>query len=228
MQQRPAREHLGVLRIELFGGDERSLGRVEVERMQTEARIGGEVRGVMPTAHQVVGVALHGVVVTTELEGGTRQLLPRVRQVRFCIRPGPRGGAEAPPLAARGQHLAQHPQQAVVGRMLRQTDLEQRDGLVGVAVPEGEFGEACGRVDRRRVDLQRFGPGMGRPGIVAPLGLEVADPGPGSHEPGLEFEHLPEHRQRPVRLPGVRPALRQVEPDPRVGGGELGRPLQQG
>ena len=68
VQQRPAREHLGVLCIELFSGDQRGLGRVEVERMQTEARVGGEVRGVMPAAHQIVGVALHGVVRTTQLE----------------------------------------------------------------------------------------------------------------------------------------------------------------
>ena len=112
--------------------------------------------------------------------------------------------------------------------MLRQTDLEQRDRLVGVAVPQGKFGEPRGRVDRRRIDLERLRPGMGRPGVVAALGFEVADPRPGGHEPRLEFEHLPEHLERPVRRPGVYAPLPEVETDPGIGGREFGRPLEQG
>jgi hypothetical protein len=104
--------------IEFLGSHKRRLGSPEVERVKAQARISREIGGVVPTAHQVVREPLHRIGHAAELERRSRQLFPGIRQFGTGVCPSTRRGAEPPPLASCRQHLAEHPQQPVVGRML--------------------------------------------------------------------------------------------------------------
>ena len=111
--------------------------------------------------------------------------------------------------------------------MLRKTDLEQCDRFVGVTVTQRKFGEARRRMDSSRVDLERLGIRMGRAGIVAPLGLQIAYTGPRRDETRFKIKDLPVYHLSLLQRAGVQQPLPQVEPDAGIRRGEIGRPLQQ-
>jgi hypothetical protein len=75
--------------------------------------------------------------------------------------------------------------------------------LVGVAVTQREFGEARRRMDRSRVDLKRLGIRMGRAGIIAPLGLQIADARPRWDETRFKIKDLPVYHLSLLQRPGV-------------------------
>ena len=91
-----------------------------------------------------------------------------------------------------------------------------------------EFGEARRRMDSSRVDLERLGIRMGRAGIVAPLGLQIADTGPSRDETRFEIKDLPVYHLSLLQRAGVQQPLPQVEPDAGICRGKIGCPLQQG
>jgi hypothetical protein len=68
MQQRPPRQHLGMVRIEFLGSHKRRLGSPEVERVKAQARISREIGGVVPPSHQIIRETLHRIGHAAELE----------------------------------------------------------------------------------------------------------------------------------------------------------------
>ena len=68
MQQRPPRQHLGMVRIELLGSHKCRLGSLEIEGVETQARVGRKVGGVVPPTHQIIRETLHRIGHAAELE----------------------------------------------------------------------------------------------------------------------------------------------------------------
>ena len=66
-----------------------------------------------------------------------------------------------------------------------------------------EFGEARRRMDSSRVDLERLRIRMGRAGIVAPLGLQIADARPSWDETRFKIKDLPIYRRSLLQRSGV-------------------------